>query len=68
MFGHEYLATYHEQYVRECAKVAGIDFDGLTKNSFIVNPADEDGAGGMQPRLRFGALSEPSSLATKFDI
>ncbi|MEP5175056.1 hypothetical protein, partial [Marinobacter alexandrii] len=58
VFGHEYLATYDQQYMRQCAKVAGVVLDDLTRNSIIDRSAidksaEEDSAGGMQPRLRF---------------
>ena len=60
VFGHEYLATYNGQYVQQCAKVAGVDLDAFKRTSIIDRSAidksaEEDSAGGMQPRSRFDA-------------
>lgn len=42
MFGHEYLATFDERNLDECARMAGVDLDFLKKSTFIKKPSTGD--------------------------
>lgn len=38
VFGHEYLATYDDHKLQECAKLVGLDMERLGARTFIVKP------------------------------